>query len=51
MLTRLTKALVAALVLTGASLSIASTASAAPGWQVQDSYMHARHGPTNTNGF
>ena len=53
MLTKLTKALVAALVLTGVSLSVASTASAAPqpGWQYQGGYMHARTDPTNTNGF
>jgi hypothetical protein len=53
MLTKLTKALVAALVLTGVSLSVASSASAAPGWQgqVQGGYMHARHDPTDTNGF
>ena len=51
MLTKITKALVAALVLTGVSLSIASTASASPGWQPQGGYMHARHDPTDTNGF
>jgi Spy/CpxP family protein refolding chaperone len=51
MFTKLTKALVAALVLTGVSLSVVSTASAAPGWQPQGGYMHARHDPTNTNGF
>ena len=54
MLTKITKALVAALVLTGVSLSVASTASAAsaaPGWQPQGGYMHARHDPTDTNGF
>jgi hypothetical protein len=50
MSTKFTKALVAALVLSGISLSVASTASAAP-WSYQGGYMHARHDPTNTNGF
>ena len=49
MFTKFTKTLVAALVLTGVSLSIASTASAAP-WSYQGGYMHARHDPTDTNG-
>jgi hypothetical protein len=53
MLSKITKALVAALVLGGISLGVASNASAAPqpGWQYQGGYMHARHDPTNTNGF
>jgi hypothetical protein len=50
MLTKLTKALVAAVVLTGVSLGVASSASAAP-WSYQGGYMHARHDPANTNGF
>jgi len=50
MLTKLAKVLVAALVLTGVSIGVASTASAAP-WSYQGGYMHARHDPTNTNGF
>ena len=50
MFTKLTKALVAALVLTGVSRSVASTASAAA-WSYQGGYMHARHNPTDTNGF
>jgi hypothetical protein len=50
MSTRFMKALVAALVLSGISLSVASTASAAP-WSYKDAYMHARHDPANTNGF
>jgi phage-related minor tail protein len=53
MLSKITKALVAALVLGGGSLGVASNASAAPqpAWQYQGGYMHARHDPTNTNGF
>jgi hypothetical protein len=55
MSTRFTKALVAALVLSGVSLAVVSNASAAPrasGWsQVQGGYMTPRHDPTDTNGF
>jgi hypothetical protein len=53
MLSKITKALVAALVLGGISLGVASNAWAGPqpGWQYQGGYMHARHDPTNTNGF
>jgi hypothetical protein len=53
MLSKIAKALVAALVLGGISLGVASNASAAPqpGWQYQGGYMHARHNPTDTNGF
>jgi multisubunit Na+/H+ antiporter MnhC subunit len=50
MLSKFAKALVAALVLTGVSLSIASTASAAP-FSYQGGYMHPRHDPTDTNGY
>jgi hypothetical protein len=50
MSTKFTKILVAALVLTGVSLGVASSASAAP-WSYQGGYMHARHDPTDTNGF
>ena len=49
MSTKFMKALVAALVLTGVSLSVASTASAAP-WSYQGGYMHPRHDPNDTNG-
>jgi hypothetical protein len=52
---KITKTLVAALVLTGASTAMVSNASAASvggGWyQSSDSYMAPRHDPTNTNGF
>jgi hypothetical protein len=52
---KFTKALVAALVLSGVSLSIVSDASAATsasGWtQVYGGYMQPRHNPTDTNGF
>jgi hypothetical protein len=53
MLSKITKVLVAALVLSGVSLGVVSNASAAPqpGWQYQGGYMHARTDPTNTNGF
>ena len=54
MSTKFTKALVAALVLGGVSLSLVSDASAASrasGWtQVYGGYMQPRHDPTNTNG-
>jgi hypothetical protein len=52
MLSKITKALVAALVLGGVSFGVVSNASAAPqpGWQYSSDYMHARHDPTNTNG-
>jgi hypothetical protein len=52
---KVTRTLVAALVLAGVSTAMVSTASAAPhgsGWyQGSDSYMAPRHDPTNTNGF
>jgi hypothetical protein len=55
MSTKFTKALVAALVLSGVSLSVVSNASAvrlASGWsQVAGGYMTPRHNPTDTNGF
>jgi hypothetical protein len=53
MLSKIAKALVAALVLGGISLGVASNASAAPqpGWQYQGGYMHTRHDPADTNGF
>ena len=55
MFANITKALVAALVLTGVSLSLVANASAAPrhgGWQVGgESYMQERTDPTNTNGY
>lgn len=54
MLIKLAKALVAALVLAGLSVSLASTASARRwhrGWYGRGGYMHARHDPRNTNGW
>lgn len=52
---KITKALVAALVLAGVSSAMVSNASAepfAPGWfQSQDAYTAPRHDPANTNGF
>ena len=55
MYAKITKALVAALVLAGVSTALVSTASAArpgSGWyQNQDAYMRDRSDPTNTNGF
>jgi hypothetical protein len=55
MSTKITEALVAALVLAGVSTAMVSNASAAAfgrGWyQSQDAYMGPRHDPTNTNGF
>ena len=53
MSSKITKALVAALVLSGVSFGVVSNASAGPqpGWQYSSDYMHARSDPTNTNGF
>jgi len=55
MFTKITKALVAALVLAGVSTTLVANASARPhdrGWYPsQGSYMHERSDPTNTNGF
>ena len=55
MFAKTTKALVTALVLAGASLTLIGNASAGPnhgGWsQNQDSYMRDRHNPADTNGF
>ena len=55
MSTKFTKALIAALVLSGVSLAVVSDASAAPwasGWhQTEGGYMMPRHDPTDTNGF
>jgi hypothetical protein len=57
MFTKTTKALVAALVLTGASLSLVANASARPGsWQFEQNYMDrasdggAGHHTGDTNG-
>lgn len=53
MLAKLTKALVAALVLAGVSTALATDASAArvEGWYGSDAYMAPRHNPADTNGF
>ena len=53
MSSKITKALVTALVLAGVSTTLVANASAAlrGGYQGQDSYMHDRSDPTNTNGF
>jgi multisubunit Na+/H+ antiporter MnhC subunit len=58
MFTKTTKALVAALVLTGISLSLAATASATPyrgQWQGEQNYMdrasNGGHHTGDTNGF
>ena len=54
MFAKITKALVAALVLAGVSTAMVSDASAAPfrgGWyHGSDAYMAPRSDPTNTNG-
>jgi hypothetical protein len=52
-MSKLTKALVAALAFAGVSTAMVSNASAAPfggGWHQSDAYMAPRHDPTNTNG-
>ena len=55
MSTKITKALVAALVLAGAATAMVSDASAGRvggGWyQGSDAYMAPRSDPTNTNGY
>jgi hypothetical protein len=54
MLTKITKTLLAALVLAGVSTALVSNASALPvrGWnQGQDGYMQDRHNPADTNGY
>ena len=56
MSTKLTKAVVAALIVAGTSLTFVANASAGPrhgyGWSSQrgGSYMNDRHDATNTNG-
>jgi Spy/CpxP family protein refolding chaperone len=56
MSTKLTKALVAALIVAATSLTFVADASAGPrqgnGWSSQGggNYMNDRHDPTNTNG-
>jgi hypothetical protein len=55
-MSKITKALFAALALTGVSIAVTANASAVPyrdGWYQgsSDAYQAPRHDPTNTNGF
>jgi hypothetical protein len=60
MFTKTTKALIAALVLAGASITFVANAAVAQGWQGGNGYAGqygvghsntARHNPADTNGF